>query len=171
MRSLSLDPDQLSRSLFLALVSSSREQVLSVAASGFPVRLPPVSLSDREGFRKSHSQCFSTSQKLKGRASFGPCFFPVVFSAPLPLFSPSLPGRSFLIQYVPWASLFLWPPWLLNSGGTTEKTSERMWLCVHRGGRTNRTLCVLLHTTKVCVCVCLTRFKTIHKIDDTLYGL
>lgn len=88
---------------------------------------------------------------------------PSLFSLPL-----SPVGLS---SYVPWASLFLWPPWLLNSGSTAEKTSERMWLCMQRGGRTHRTLCVLLHTTKVCVCVCLSHFKTIHKIDDALHAI
>lgn len=79
--------------------------------------------------------------------SFQLFLVPSLFSLP---FSPV--GLS---SYVPWASLFLWPPWLLHSGGTTEKTSERMWLCVWRGGTMRRTLCVLLHATRVCVCVCV----------------
>lgn len=153
MRSLSLDPDQHSRSL----ASSPKEQVLLVAASGFPVRLPPVSLPDREGFRKLHSQYFSTSQKLKGRASFGPCFFPVVFGALPPPFLPLSLSLVGLSSYVPWASLFLWPYdmtlklWRHDWEDIREDVAlrEERWQNAQN----------FLRSFKVCICVYLSHLK------------
>lgn len=124
---------------------------------GIP-RAPPTRLPPRQGgIQKVTLSILFHKPETQGSCFLWPTFLSSCFWCPPSSFSPTLSlSLVGLSSYVPWASLFLWPPWLLNSGGTTEKTSVRMWLYMRRGGRMLRTFCAPTLVQSLCLCVFVT---------------
>lgn len=148
----------------LPLASSLREQVLSVAALGFPVH-PLLTPPDTGRDSESHTlNAFPQARNLSERS--GSCFlWPTFLSScfwcppspflPVSLFlSLCLSGRSFLIcslsQPFPFAfmTLKLWRP---GCKDIREDMALRAWLCPQRRGAR---MCHLPKLLKACVCVC-----------------